>query len=214
MRVVLFGPPGAGKGTQAKKIAAAYKLNHLSTGDMFRSAIKHDNEVGREAKSYIEKGRLVPDTLVCEVAREALDEIEAEQFVLDGFPRTIPQSEWLDDYLGSKRGGSLHVVNMIVDDDIIVRRLSQRRMHRETGAIYNLALNPPPADVRPEDLIQRVDDRPESIRRRLVVYHEQTAPLEDYYRKSGRLADVDALGPIEDVFARIASTLVEPASVQ
>ncbi|MBL7977388.1 MAG: adenylate kinase [Bacteroidetes Order II. Incertae sedis bacterium] len=207
MRLVLFGPPGAGKGTQAKYLASHYALAHLSTGDMFRAAIKEGTPVGKEAKSYMDAGKLVPDSVVCGIAGEGIEHAGLNQFILDGFPRTIPQAEWLDDFLTRHNADDYVVVSLKVDVELIVERLSNRRMNKETGEIYHLVYNPPPADLPSEVLLHRSDDQPEAIRERLAVYDADTAPLEAYFRGKSRLREVDGVGEIEEIFERIKAVL-------
>jgi len=207
MRIVFMGPPGAGKGTQARGLAAAYGLRHISTGDLIRAAIQKETPLGKRAQPYIEKGQLVPDELAWELAKAALAENHYDHFVLDGFPRTIRQAEWLDALL-ELQGRPLQIVlNLVVPDDLIVERLSRRRVHKLTGENYHLDFNPPPPDVDPSLIIQRPDDRPEAIRRRLEVYRTTHEPLAQYYRQRGLLVDVDGVGSMDEVFGRIQEVL-------
>ncbi len=207
MRIVFMGPPGAGKGTQARRLSAAYGLRHISTGDLIRAAIQQETPLGKKAKPYIETGQLVPDELVWELARAALAENQYDRFILDGFPRTVRQAEWLDALL-EQEGRPLQIVlKLVVPDDLIVARLSRRRVHKITGENYHLDFNPPPPDVDPSLIIQRPDDRPEAIRRRLEVYRTTHEPLEQYYRQRGLLVDVDGVGSMDEVFARIQEVL-------
>ena len=207
MRLILFGPPGAGKGTQAKQLADTYGLAHLSTGDMFRAAIKEGTPVGKEAKSYMDAGKLVPDEVVCGIAGEGLEKAGLNQFILDGFPGKIAQAEWLDGFLSEKTADDYVVVSLKVDTELIVERLSNRRMNKVTGEIYHLVYNPPPADLPADALLHRADDQPEAIRERLRVYDADTAPLEDYYRAKGKLLEVDGVGEIDEVLGRIKAVL-------
>lgn len=199
MRIILLGAPGAGKGTQAESIKAKYPLAHISTGDMLRSHVKQGTELGRNAKEYMDAGKLVPDDVIIAMVEERLKAGDAEQgFILDGFPRTVAQAAALDamlDKLGIKLDA---VVNLVVDDDVVVNRLTSRRVCCRCGAIYNVALKPTAkegvCDGCGGDVMQRDDDREEVIRKRLAVFHEQTAPLIDYYGRQGIVADVDASG--------------------
>ena len=209
MRILLFGPPGAGKGTQASLLRDRHSLKHLSTGDMFRAAMKAETSIGLEAKSYIHAGKLVPDEVTWKIAKEALEAIGAEDFILDGYPRTIQQADWLHDYLANLGKPLDAVVSLEVPNERIINRLSRRRMHTETGEIYHLDFNPPPADVPAELIMQRKDDVPEAIAKRLNTYDEQTSPLKNYFEEKGALCPVDGVGDIEEIYGRIQTTLTE-----
>jgi len=206
MRVALFGPPGSGKGTQAVILQDRYSLRQLSTGNMLRAARDAGTRVGLEAKHYLEAGKLVPDDVVCGIAHDALTECGFDNFVLDGFPRTIPQADWLDMEMEGV-GGGFRMVSLEVPHEIIVARLSKRRMHRVTGEVFHLEFNPPPEDLDPADLIQRNDDRPEAIEQRLRVYDIQTAPIKDHYAARGALIEVDGVGDVQTVAGRIVASL-------
>lgn len=207
MRTILFGPPGAGKGTQARQLEDRRGLIQISTGDIIRSAMKNETPVGLEAKSYVEKGELVPDSVVRKLAEEAIADENYDDFTLDGYPRTTQQAEWLTEFL-TDHDTPLHaVISLHVPDEVIVDRLSKRRVHKETGDTYHLDMDPPPDDVDPALIVQRPDDQPETIRNRLSVYHEQTAPLKAYYRKQGVYHEVDGVGDIEAIYQRITDTL-------
>jgi adenylate kinase len=209
MRIVLFGPPGAGKGTQARLLEERRNLKQIATGDIIREAMKNETPVGKEAKSYVEKGELVPDSVVRKLAEQAIADRGFDDFVLDGYPRTTQQAEWLTEFL-SENDAPLHAVpSLHVPDDVIVDRLSKRRMHKETGDTYHLDHNPPPDDVDPEMIVQREDDQPDTVRNRLQVYRDETQPLEDYYRKRDLLVVVNGVGDIEDVYGRITDALDE-----
>lgn len=207
MRIVLFGPPGAGKGTQARLLEERRSLKQIATGDIIREAMKNETPVGKEAKSYVEKGELVPDSVVRKLAEQAIAERDFDDFVLDGYPRTTQQAEWLTSFL-DEHNVPLHAVpSLHVPDEVIVNRLSKRRVHKETGETYHLDHNPPPADVDESMIVQRDDDQPETVRNRLSVYREETQPLEDYYRERGLLVVVNGVGEIEDVHQRIVDAL-------
>lgn len=207
MRTILFGPPGAGKGTQARLLEDRRSLTQISTGDIIRSAMKNETPVGLEAKSYVEKGELVPDSVVRKLAEEAIAKEGYDDFALDGYPRTTQQAEWLTEFL-TDHDTPLHaVISLEVPDEVIVDRLSKRRVHKETGDTYHLDMDPPPDDVDPDLIVQRPDDQPDTIRNRLSVYHEQTAPLKAYYRERNLYQAVNGVGDIESIYQRIADTL-------
>lgn len=212
MRLVLFGPPGAGKGTQSRFLVDRYGLKQISTGDLFRAALSNDTPVGREARTYMDRGALVPDEVVSRMVADALREIECRDFVLDGFPRTIPQAEWLLGFLTDANAPLDAVLSLKVDPEVIVERLSRRRMDPETGEIYHLDFNPPPAGIDEDRLIRRDDDRPEAIRNRLRVYAMETLPLEATLADHATLVVIDGEGAIEEVQSRIADA-VEGARV-
>ncbi len=207
MLIVFFGPPGAGKGTQAQRLAAAHDLRHVSTGDLLRAARTAGTPVGREADAYMSSGRLVPDDVVNRLVAEALEEEGYEDVLLDGYPRTIEQAAWLLSDLAD-HGASLDVVlSLRVPEEDIVRRLSGRRSDPTTGAIYHVEFNPPPADVPADMLVHRDDDRPEAIRTRLEGYRMETAPLETYFRQHARLIEVDGVGDVDDVASRVGEAV-------
>jgi len=207
MRLVLFGPPGAGKGTQAHFLVQRYGIKQISTGDLFRAALKNETPVGLEARGFMDRGELVPDRVVNRMVEEALDAIDRDDFVLDGFPRTIPQAEWLLGYLKENDDPLDAVLSLQVDHDLIVQRLSRRRTDSETGTIYHLDFNPPPDDVPEERLIHRDDDRPEAIRNRLRVYEKQTRPLKEFFADRVPVLALDGEGSIEEVQQRIVDAL-------
>lgn len=212
MRLVLFGPPGAGKGTQAKLLEQHRGLTKISTGDIIREAMANETPVGKEAKAYVERGELVPDAVVRKLAEQAIADEDYDDFVLDGYPRTIQQAEWLTEFLEEHDTSLNAVVSLDVPDTVIVDRLSKRRVHKETGENYHLDVKPPPEDVDPDLIVQRPDDKPETVRNRLEVYREETAPLKNYYKKCDLFVVVDGTGSFEDVYSRIENTLDAIAS--
>jgi adenylate kinase len=207
MRIILFGPPGAGKGTQARLLEDRRDLTHISTGNILREAMEQETPVGKEAKSYVESGELVPDSIVRKLAEMAMADEDYDDYTLDGYPRTTQQAEWLTEF-GEENDAPIQIVlSLRVPDDIIVDRLSKRRVHKETGEVYHLEMNPPPDEVSAEQLEQRSDDKPETIRKRLEVYREETEPLEEYYRDRGRLVVVNGVGDIETVYDRVVDAI-------
>ena len=207
MRLVIFGPPGAGKGTQAGLLEERRGLVQISTGDILREAMKNETPVGKKAKEYVENGELVPDEVVRALAENAIADENYDDFVLDGYPRTQQQAEWLTAFLDENEISLDAVLSLDVPDDVIVRRLSRRRVHRETGETYHLDHSPPPDDVDSDLIVQRDDDQPETIRNRLSVYREETEPLEAYYEKRGTLVRVNGEGSIDEVYGRIEEVL-------
>lgn len=207
MRLVIFGPPGAGKGTQARLLEERRGITQISTGDILRAALEEETPLGQKAKSYVESGELVPDELVRKLAEQAITDEGYDDFVLDGYPRTQQQAEWLTEFLEEHEAPLDAVVSLEVPDEVLVRRLSRRRIHDETGETYHLDHNPPPDDVDPDLIVQRSDDEPETVRNRLAVYREETEPLASYYEKQDALVSVDGVGDIEEVFQRIERVL-------
>jgi adenylate kinase len=212
MRLIIFGPPGAGKGTQASLLESRRGLVQIATGDIIRSAIKNETPVGKEAKAYVEAGELVPDEVVRKLAENAIADQGYDDFVLDGYPRTTQQATWLTDFLAEHDAPLDAVVSLRVPDDVIVERLSRRRVHAETGETYHLDHDPPPDDVDPDLIVQRDDDQPDTIRNRLSVYRDETQPLEEYFEQRGELVEVDGVGDIEDIYQRITDVLDEEVS--
>jgi adenylate kinase len=207
MRLIIFGPPGAGKGTQAGLLEARRGITQISTGDILREAMAQETDLGKKAKSYIEAGELVPDALVRKLAEQAIADEGYDDFVLDGYPRTDQQAEWLTSFLTEHETPLDAVLNLEVPDDVLVRRLSRRRVHAETGETYHLDHDPPPEDVDDDLIVQRSDDEPDTIRNRLQVYRDETEPLASYYEERGLLVSVDGTGDIEEVFEGIEDAL-------
>ena len=212
MKIIMLGAPGAGKGTQAKKIAAKYDIPHISTGDIFRANIKNGTELGNKAKTYMDQGLLVPDELVVDLVVDRVQQDDCKNgYVLDGFPRTIPQAEALDKALAEFGDKIDYAIDVNVPDENIVKRMGGRRACVGCGATYHLVYAPTKTegicDVCGKELILRDDDKPETVQKRLNVYHEQTPPLIDYYTKAGILKTVDGTVDINDVFAAIVEIL-------
>ena len=214
MKIIMLGAPGAGKGTQAKQIAEKYTIPHISTGDIFRANIKQGTELGKKAKSYMDAGGLVPDELVCDLVVDRIGQDDCKNgFVLDGFPRTIPQAEALTDAL-KKIGQSMDfAIDVDVPDENIIDRMSGRRACLNCGATYHIVNIPPKkegvCDKCGEEIVLRDDDKPETVKKRLDVYHEQTQPLIDYYKKEGILKSVDGTQDMSKVFSDIIGILGE-----
>jgi len=212
VRLVLVGPPGAGKGTQAQFIASHFAVPKISTGDIFRANVSQGTELGLEAKKYMDAGDLVPDEVTIGMVKDRLAQDDAvEGFLLDGFPRTVHQAEVLDEMLEGQQAALDVVLELVVDDDEVVRRLSGRRTCRQCGHVWHLDFDPPSRDGRCDrctgELFQRDDDREDTIRHRLEVYADQTSPLIDYYGDRGLLRGIDATGPVEDVTERAINAL-------
>ncbi len=212
MNIVFLGPPGAGKGTQAKRITERYGIPQISTGDMFREHLSKGTELGKKAKEYMEKGQLVPDEIVLSMVEERLKQPDCEKgFILDGFPRTVPQAEALDEML-AKWGKKIdYAIAIEVPDEELVKRLTGRRTCKNCGMMYHIIFKPPKEEGKCDacggELYQRADDNEETVRNRLKVYHESTAPLIDYYEKKGVLHRVDGMGSIDEIFERIVKIL-------
>lgn len=207
MRIVFLGPPGIGKGTQASLLSSRRGLSHISTGVLVRAAIEAETPLGKAAERYVREGQLVPDDVMRVLAESAVAEAGYDRFVLDGYPRTVVQADWLSEFLEKHDARIDVVIRLEVPTEVIVDRLSKRRVHKVTGENYHLDFKPPPPDVDPELIIQRKDDRPEYIRKRLEVYRDETKPVVDYYRQRGMIADVDGVGAIEEVYDRIEDVL-------
>ena len=212
MKIIMLGAPGAGKGTIASRLGARRNIPHISTGDIFRANIKNNTELGQKAKTYMDKGELVPDELVVDLIMDRFKEADcANGYVLDGFPRTIPQAEALDKALSANGESVDYAVNVEVPDENIINRMSGRRACVGCGATYHIQFNPTKVegicDACGEKLILRDDDKPETVKNRLSVYHEQTQPLIEYYSGKGVLKEVDGTQPMDDVFAAIVKIL-------
>ncbi|WP_342526876.1 adenylate kinase [Chryseomicrobium sp. FSL W7-1435] len=212
MNIVLMGLPGAGKGTQADKIVEKYEIPHISTGDMFRAAIKNQTALGLEAKSFMDQGALVPDEVTIGIVRERLSQPDCENgFLLDGFPRTVPQAEALDATLADLERSVEHVINIQVEQDELIKRLTGRRICKECGTAYHLVFNPPQEEGKCDkdggELYQRADDNPETVTNRLEVNMKQTQPLLDFYGDKGVLTNIDGQQHITKVFADIDALL-------
>lgn len=208
MILILLGAPGAGKGTQAEKIRDHYKLNHLSTGDLLRAAVKDGTELGKLAKSYMDGGKLVPDDVILGIIRDYLLVHKGQGILFDGFPRTLAQAEGLADLLKNEEPTT---VALITPDQAVIERLSSRRTCRNCGKVYNPALGIKPLKENQcecgGEVYQRDDDRPDTIANRLSVYHSQTEPIIEFYRERGNLVEVDGMGKPDVIFHRIQTAL-------
>lgn len=212
MNLVLLGPPGAGKGTQAAQIIEKYHIPHISTGDIFRENIKNETELGKKAQEYISKGQLVPDSLVIDIALDRLSKDDCRNgFLLDGFPRTVQQAEALDKYLGNKDSKVEYVLDIQVEKETLIDRLITRRVCRDCGATYNIKGMPPKkenvCDKCGGELYQRADDNEETVNNRIDVYNTQTKPLLDYYEKAGNIVHLDGEAGLAKLFESIVSVL-------
>ena len=212
MKIIMLGAPGAGKGTQAKKIAEKYGIPHISTGDIFRANIKGGTELGMKAKSYMDQGQLVPDDVTIGMLLDRISQDDcAGGYVLDGFPRTIPQAESLTEALKGRNEKMDYAINVDVPDEAIVTRMGGRRACIACGATYHIVYNPTKTegvcDACGEKLVLRDDDKPETVQKRLTVYHEQTQPLIEYYDSEGILKTVDGTQDLNDVFEDIIEIL-------
>jgi adenylate kinase len=211
MKVILIGPPGSGKGTQAKRLAAKLAVPHVSTGDMLREAVADCTELGMKAAPIMKSGALVSDELILGIVNDRFAKADmARGFILDGFPRTLVQAEGLDKIVGNG-GERLRVTELLVPDDAIVRRITLRRTCPSCGAIYHLENNPPVADNVCDrcgaEVIARADDTEEAVRKRLDAFHRDTVPVTDYYKSKSVLREIDGIGPIDEVFERIEQSL-------
>jgi adenylate kinase len=211
VKIIFIGPPGSGKGTQAKRLASHFAIPHISTGDMLREAVSEGTELGRQAAPIMASGALVSDDLMIGIINDRLAKGDAAKgFILDGFPRTLVQAEKLDGLVGNGKE-ALRVLQLLVPDDAIVRRITMRRTCAQCGAIYHLENNPPANDSVCDrcgaEVIARADDTEEAVRRRLEAFHRQTLPVATYYRSKSVLREVDGIGPVDEVFERIEQSL-------
>ena len=214
MNIILLGPPGAGKGTQAARIVEKYNVPHISTGDIFRANIKAGTELGKRAQEYMNRGELVPDELVVEIATDRLAADDCKEgFLLDGFPRTVFQAEKLDEFLASKGRKVEHVLNIEVGRDDLMARLTGRRVCKSCGASFHVVNIPPKqegiCDTCGAELVQRADDNEETASNRIEVYNRETKPLIDYYEKAGNIVNIDGGKAADEVFTVIADRLGE-----
>ena len=214
MDLILLGPPGSGKGTQAQKMVERYRIPQISTGDILRAAVKEKTPMGVEAKQYMDQGALVPDKVVVGIVRDRLKNADCSGgFILDGFPRTVPQAEALESTLQDMKRGIDYVVSIDAANEELIRRLVGRRTCRSCGAMYHLIFDPPKKEgicnKCEGELYQRDDDKEETIRARLKVYEKQTAPLIEYYRHKGFLRTVNGVGGMEEIFREIVKAIEE-----
>jgi adenylate kinase len=217
LRIVLLGPPGAGKGTQAKLLQEEFPACQVSTGDILRKAVAEQTKVGKEASEFIDRGALVPDSVIVKLVAERLKDNDCRKgFILDGFPRTIPQAQSLEEILKKMGLGLQHVLLMQVPAGLIVERLAGRRICRDCGALYHRSFDPPKqqgvCDRCGGELRQRDDDREETVKARLDVFDAQTAPLADYYRQRGILREIDGVGKVEEIQRRVIKVLGDPGT--
>lgn len=214
LRAVLLGPPGAGKGTQAVRLVEKYEIPHISTGDIFRKNIKEGTELGKKAQEYMNAGALVPDELVVNLVKDRLQQDDCKNgFLLDGFPRTIFQAEKLDEFLSESNQKMDIVINLKVEKEALIKRLTGRRVCKDCGASYHIVNIPPKkegvCDICGGELIQRKDDNIETVENRINVYEDQTAPLIGYYKEAGSLVDFDGEASLDEVFDAIVQAIGE-----
>ena len=214
MRIILLGPPGAGKGTQAQNLFRDYGLVQLSTGDMLRAAVKSGSEIGKQAKAVIDSGALVSDEIVIGIVRNRIKQTDCTNgYMLDGFPRNLTQAKKLDQMLASQNEQIDKVVELCVNDAAVVARIAGRRFHLASGRSYHIEFNPPKIegkdDETGEPLVQREDDKEDTVEFRLNTYYEQTSPLVEYYGEKGVLGSVDGMGTPDEIYSRIKKALAE-----
>ena len=212
MRIMLLGPPGGGKGTQATFIKETLSIPQISTGDMLRENVKNGTSLGVEAKGYMNRGELVPDDVILNMMRDRLQNSDCKKgYILDGFPRTIPQAEGLDKLLSDINQHLDLVILLNLEDNIIVKRMGGRRVHPDSGRVYHIEYNPPKVDdkddITGEDLMIRSDDQEDTVRKRLNVYHNQTAPLIEYYEQKSLVSTIEANGTIDDIKNKIKEVI-------
>lgn len=208
MDLIFLGPPGAGKGTQAAAIIDKFSIPQISTGDIIRATMRSDSPLGDELRSYIDAGKLVPDDLVNKMVKERIAQADCQAgFLLDGYPRTVQQAETLDNMLSDKERKLDHVLFLEVDDSVLLERITGRRSDPETGRVYHVKYDPPPAELA-DKLIQRSDDTEEVFGKRLTEYREKTAPLVPYYEKAGLLRRIDGVGTMDDIRERLFAYLI------
>lgn len=212
MKILLIGPPGGGKGTQAKKLSSKFNIPQVSTGDMLRDHVKKMSKLGIKAKEFMDQGELVPDELILKMMKSKLSDDNCKNgYILDGFPRTLPQAKGLDSLLDNIDSNLDKVIIIKVDDDVIIDRMSGRRVHKNSGRIYHIKYNPPKNegldDITNEPLSIRSDDKKETVKNRLKIYHDLTKPLINFYNLKNILFEVDGENEIEDVFSSIINKL-------
>jgi len=214
MRLALFGPPGAGKGTQSLLLRAQFGLDVISTGNLTRRAISEGSSLGRKVEEHVHAGGLVPDDLVRDLANEAITALMYDRFILDGYPRTTRQAVWLMEFLRAYKAPLDAVISLKVSDEVIIDRLSNRRINRETGESYHLTYHPPPSNVDPSLIVQRKDDAPESVKARLETYRRETHPVEMFFRQAGLLVEIDGEGGVHDVCNRLIDNVERLGTLQ